>query len=219
MIFLSYYLSLNTPLYGNSNGIKFILDKQIRKNDSCNTMNISFPNHSGTHIDFPVHFDPEGKSLNDYTPEFWEFNHVEIVDLSGKITDSQIIGHEYFKLENNVNTEMLLIKTGYGDFRGTDRYTLTPPGLSSGLAPFFRNKFPKLRCIGVDLISISSYANREEGRRAHHAFLNPKEGDPILLIEDMKLDNISQLKMVIVAPLLIDNADGSPCTVLAYEIP
>ena len=69
----------------------------------------------------------------------------------------------------------------------------------------------------MDLISISSYSNRDEGRKAHHAFLNPIEGEPILLIEDMKLDHVTRLKKVIVAPLLIDNADGSPCTVLAYE--
>ena len=68
----------------------------------------------------------------------------------------------------------------------------------------------------MDLISVSSYSNREEGRKAHHAFLNPKEGESILLIEDMKLDIDGPFNKVIVAPLLIDNADGAPCTGLAY---
>jgi len=68
----------------------------------------------------------------------------------------------------------------------------------------------------MDLISVSSYSNRAEGRKAHHAFLNPREGAPILLIEDMKLDTDESFKKVIVAPLLIDKADGSPCTVMAY---
>ena len=68
----------------------------------------------------------------------------------------------------------------------------------------------------MDLISISSYSNREEGRKAHHAYLNPKSGKPVLLIEDMKLSSISHLKKVIVAPLLVDKADGVPCTILGY---
>ena len=68
----------------------------------------------------------------------------------------------------------------------------------------------------MDLISISSYSNREEGRKAHHAFLDSDKGDPILLIEDMKIDTDGPFNKVIVAPLLIDSADGSPCTVLAY---
>jgi kynurenine formamidase len=67
------------------------------------------------------------------------------------------------------------------------------------------------------LISISSYTNREEGRKAHHAFLNPQEGEPILLIEDMKLDIDGPFDKVIVAPLLIDKTDGAPCTVIAYS--
>ena len=161
-------------------------------------------------------FDKAGKTLNDYPADFWRFDHVETIDLSGKVDDSQIIGTELFSDLGNLATELLLIKTGYGIYRSTDRYTLTPPGLSADLALFLRKKFPKLRCVGMDLISVSSYGNREEGRKAHCAFLNPDEGEPILLIEDMKLDTNGNFNKVIVAPLLIDNADGAPCTVLAY---
>ena len=215
MIYLSYNLKNATPLYGNGLGIKISPDKKMMNGDSCNTMNLSFPNHSGTHIDFPYHFNPVGKSLSDYHATFWLFNQVELVDLSGVVNDSQIIIPNIFPKPNNCEADLLLIKTGFGNYRGTDRYTLTPPGLSADLAPFFRNKFPKLRCVGMDIISISSYSNREEGRKAHHAFLNPDEGDPILLIEDMKLDTEGPFKKVIVAPLLIDNADGVPVTVFA----
>ena len=216
MKYLSYFISEKTPLYGNGTGIKFTPDKKMSKDDSCNTMNLSFPNHSGTHIDFPYHFSLDGKTLNDYPASYWQFDHIDLIDLSGKVDDCQIIGTEiFFSLENS-DTDLLLIKTGYGAWRGTDRYTLTPPGLSADLAPFLRRKFPKLRCIGMDLISVSSYSNREEGREAHHSFLKPIEGDPILLIEDMKLDTNGPFNKVIVAPLLIDNADGAPCTVLAY---
>jgi kynurenine formamidase len=180
-------------------------------------MNLSFPNHSGTHIDFPYHFNPEGKAINDYPASYWQFDHVELADLSNKVVDCQIIGPEFFPALGNLEADLLLIKTGYGKYRGTDRYTLTPPGLSADLALFFRNRFPKLRCIGMDLISVSSYSNREEGRKAHHAFLKPNEGEPILLIEDMKLDTNGPFNKVIVAPLLIDNADGSPCTIISYS--
>ena len=188
----------------------------MNKGYSCNTLNLSFPNHSGTHIDFPFHFNPKGKTINNYTADFWQFNKVEIIDLTGKVTDCQIIGPELFNGLENLETDLVLIKTGYGTFRGTDRYTLTSPGLAADLAPFLRKIFKKLRCIGIDLISISSYNNREEGHKAHQAFLNPNEGEPILLIEDMKLDAGGPFKKVMVAPLLIENADGAPCTVFAY---
>ena len=214
--YLSYYISNETPLYGNGKGIHFSPDKEMIKGDSCNTINLAFPNHSGTHIDFPYHFNQEGKTINDYPAEYWQFDHVETIDLSGKVDDNQIIGTDFFSGLGTLTTELLLIKTGYGAYRGTNRYTLTPPGLSANLAPFLRKNFPRLRCVGIDLISVSSYSNREEGRKAHHAFLNPDEGEPILLIEDMNLNANILFNKVIVAPLLIDNADGAPCTVLAY---
>ena len=47
MIFLSYFLSNETLLYGNGSGIVLSPDKEIICGDSCNTTNISFPNHSG----------------------------------------------------------------------------------------------------------------------------------------------------------------------------
>ena len=216
MKLLSYYISENTPLYGNGKGISIISDKSIAAGDSCNTSILTFPNHVGTHIDLPCHFDPAGKSLSDFEPRFWEFEEVEIQDISNEITESELIGSHHLNNLNNLETELLIIKTGFGDFRGTDKYTLTPPGLDSQLAGYLRERLPYLRCIGMDLISVSSYSNRDEGRKAHHAFLNPKHGDPILLIEDMKLDECSDLNRVIVAPLLIKNANGVPCTIFGY---
>ena len=187
-IFLSHSLSQDTPLYGNGEGIHFTSDKEIEKGDSCNTMNLSLPNHSGTHIDFPYHFNPEGKTINDYPAEYWQFDHVEMVDLSGKVGNCQIIGPELFSGLGNLATDLLMIKTGNSIEGGTDRYTLTPLGLSAELAPFLKMVFPKLRCIGMDLISVLSYSKREEGRKAHNIFLNPDKGEPILLNKDMKLD-------------------------------
>ena len=215
--YLNYNLSEDTPLYGNGSGIEFKPEKEIAKGDSCNTLILTFPNHSGTHIDFPCHFKPNGETNNDYSPDFWEFENVDLIDFSNKVEDNQLIGPDIFLDNQNENTELLLIRTGYHLHRGTDRYTLTPPGLSPDLASFLRLKYPKLRCIGLDIISISSYGNREAGREAHHAFLNPKNGQPILLIEDMKLEGKGPYDKVIVAPLMIDKADGAPCTVLAYK--
>ena len=214
--YLSYSLSEKTPLYGNGKGIHFSSDKKMSKGDSCNTMNLSFLNHSGTHIDFPYHFNPDGKTINDYPADYWQFTQVELINLSGSVNDRQIIVPDIFPKPINCEADLVLIKTGYEKYRGTNRYTLTPPGLSADLAPYFREKYPKLRCVGMDLISVSSYSNREEGRKAHHAFLNPDKSEPILLIEDMNLNVDGPFNTVIVAPLLIDNADGAPCTVLAF---
>tara|TARA_X000001036_G_C20344326_1_gene669821 strand:- start:151 stop:699 length:549 start_codon:yes stop_codon:yes gene_type:complete len=182
-------------------------------------MNIAFPNHSGTHIDLPCHFDPDGISLNDYSPSFWEFTNVELVDLTNKVDEFDLITSKFLPKINNNQIDLLLIKTGFGEYRGTDKYTLRAPGISFELAHYLRKKFPKIRCIGMDLISISSYSKRKEGHKSHHAFLNPKRGNPILLIEDMKITDVAPFEKVIVAPLMIENSDGAPCTIFGYPAP
>ncbi len=99
--YLSYYISNETLLYGNGKEIHFSPDKEMIKGDNCNTINLAFPNHSGTHIDFPYHFNPDGKTLNDYPATYWQFDLVELIDLSGKLDDGQIIGPEIFSSFEN----------------------------------------------------------------------------------------------------------------------
>ncbi|EOH7266710.1 cyclase, partial [Campylobacter coli] len=89
-------------------------------------------------------------------------------------------------------------------------------GFHPEIASYIRRDFPNVRLFGFDSISISSFSNRELGRIAHKNFLDPKK--PILLLEDMKLNNLSEktnIKKLIVAPLRIKNSDGLPCTVIA----
>lgn len=212
--FLSYNLSNSTPLYGNGAGLQFTLDKQMENSDSCNTMKWSFPNHAGSHIDAPRHFSLEGKFITEYPAQFWIFNQVEVVDVSASVTDCMIIEPNIFPRFKVDDPELVLIRTAYSRYRGTDRYTLTPPGISGGVAHWLREHYPSTRCVGMDLISVSSYSNRPTGRKAHQAFLNPESGEPILLLEDLNLDFRDHPKQVIVAPLQVEKADGSPCTVI-----
>jgi kynurenine formamidase len=70
--------------------------------------------------------------------------------------------------------------------------------------------------IGLDMISLSSFAARDLGRQSHRAFLDHEA--PILIIEDMDLSQLSEkqgIEQVIVSPLRVAQGDGSPCTVIA----
>jgi len=214
VVYLSYPISEDTPLYGNGTGIELNPDKQMHMGDSCNTMMWRFPNHAGTHVDAPRHFSSTGKSISDYQADFWIFNRIELVDISEVVEDCQLIEPELFPDFKIEDPDLLLIRTGYSHFRGTERYTLTPPGISANSAHWLRNNFPSVRCVGMDLISISSYNSRKEGRKAHQTFLSPKKGNPILLVEDMDLDFRGQLQQVIILPMQVTDSDASPCVSL-----
>jgi arylformamidase len=215
-IFLSHFLGRDTPFYGGEGIFQIESLRSMNSGDSCNACRWSFPNHAGTHIDLPRHFIPEGRILDDYPPDFWIFHHVsvtEIVDIyPGAIIGSCMLDH----YDIPSSTELLLLKTGFGKFRGTPTYSMENPVFHPELAEFLRIKFSSLRAIGFDTISISSWTDRMIGRIAHRAFLGGN--NPILLIEDMDLSQINKSTVVssaIVAPLLVCGTDASPCTIIA----
>jgi kynurenine formamidase len=172
-------------------------------------------NHIGTHIDVPRHFDDNGFGVADIPIADLFFNTVELIDIP--CTSAKLIAESDFEgLDINPKTDLLLIRTGYENIRDKDAYWNNNPGLSPELAGYLRNKFPCLRCIGFDFISITSWKYRSEGRLAHKNFLAPDDGKSILVIEDMSLKGIMQsVKRVIVAPIYMEDGNGGAVTVLA----
>jgi arylformamidase len=213
-IYLSYQLGVKTPAYGGGKSFCAHQIKDMEKGDLCHTQHWSFSNHLGTHIDFPKHFARGGKISSDYHPGFWFFSLPFFLDHSN-VAPGCIIQPEDMHLEVVPgNVDILILKTGFSIYRGQDIYWEKNPGFAPELAGLFREQFPNLRVFGFDSISLSSFANRETGRQAHKAFLDHRR--PILLLEDMDLsavNNSMRLEQVIISPLRVENADGSPCTV------
>lgn len=207
-IYLSYYLNSETPVYGGAVGA-FVIEKtnQISKGDNSNNMHLSFPNHIGTHIDFPVHFSENGLTSSDYPPSYWVFKKIGFLQCS---VDQ--IELESANLPKDI--EILILKTGFGDKRKEKEYWAEQPVIPSTLADFLKERFSRLRVFGFDLISLTSKLNREEGKKAHLRFLIEKE---ILVLEDMNLSSLNFTpEFMIVAPLQVSSADGVPCNVIAF---
>jgi kynurenine formamidase len=208
IIYLSHFINENTPVYGGETGvIKLEKIKTISKGDTSNNLKLTFPGHINTHIDFPYHFDDNGKKINQYAAINWIFNKVGFVESTLEDIENQIANLP-------LDIECLILKTGFEQYRGLEKYWKEQPIINAALASNLKSKFPNLRLFGFDMISLTSKLDRSEGKRAHLAFL--VEND-ILILEDMHLAFLDQTpKQIIVAPLQIDNADGVPCTVLAF---
>lgn len=217
MIYLSHYLNENTPCYaGNKEDLSIEKASCMCSGDSANSLRVSFKNHIGTHIDMPKHFDPKGKTLSDYPAEFWTFSNPQLIDLPCE--NSHLISVEDLDGKVNSTTDFLILRTGFESKRYDDAYWNDNPGVNLGVGLWLREKFPNVKVIGFDFISLSSFNNRMLGRQAHKEFLSSEfSGEPVLIIEDMKLAHIQSLSKVVVAPLLIDNADGGPVTVFAHK--
>jgi len=124
--------------------------------------------------------------------------------------------------EVNLNdVDCLFFRTGFEVHRDKhpEKYLTENPGISPQTVSWIRENYSGIRCLGIDTVSMSSYQNPEPGKQAHViAFKeNEKLGEPLLLIEDMKLGNIKteELKWVMVVPWQIKGIDSAPCTVIA----
>lgn len=207
VLFLSYFLNEETPVYGGENNMfKINKTKQIAKGDNSNNLYLSFPNHIGTHIDFPFHFNSKGKTCSDYPASFWIFDKIGFLEC--KIQDLPI---EILSLKSDI--EILILKTGFGKSRNKYNYWAEQPIIPSSFASLLKRNFPSLRLFGFDMISLTSKLNRDEGKLAHLNFLIKED---ILVLEDMDLTSLyTNPSKIIVAPLQVENSDGVPCNVIA----
>ena len=207
IVFLSHTISELSPCYGGKSSIKIEQVKNISKGDTCNTMHWSFSNHVGTHVDAPLHFIEAGRSVTAIKPKEWFFNKVVLVCISDA-GEGHIIGTR--DLGNVEDCDLLLIKTGFEEYRKEEVYWKDSPGLNPEIGSWLKENCPSIKAVGVDFISISNLNNRDLGREAHDAFLSAG----IILIEDMRLSVLDKTpEQVIVAPLRVADADGAPCTV------
>jgi len=217
-ITLSYLIDENTPMYGGRPGFISKIKSSIKNGDSANISFWQFPNHLGTHIDFPYHFYENGQSIQDFDLDFFIYNGKDIqlfeVMLIGK---ELLIKEEHIKKEEiNKKAKIVLLKTNVSEYRNNEKYWKYNPGISLELAEWLRQNFHELKIIGLDSISISSWQHRKIGRMAHRNLLNPEK--PILLIEDMDLSQVNQktqFKKLIIAPFRASHENGCPCTIFA----
>jgi kynurenine formamidase len=167
-------------------------------------------------VDVPRHFIENGKSISDLSAEEWIFRFPLIHDVQVRNRDL-ITTKMLSNIEKQEKTDILLLRTGLEKERYRESYWKDGPGLAPELAEFFIQCFPQLRAVGIDFISISSLAHREQGRKAHREFLKRD----ILLFEDMSLKHVlsgNSLKKVIALPLRFLSGDGAPCSVIAHVL-
>ena len=214
-IYLSHPLSAATPMYGGDGAMELIPLKQISLGDTANTTRLAMPTHIGSHVDAPRHFIAEGRTVDDYAASDWVFEHPMVVDASvGEATLIDAVRFAAAFPVSRADADLLLVRTGAEALRGHDAFWRSGPGLSADGAQWLVDRFPSLRALGLDSISLSSFAHRDEGRAAHRILL----GRDIRLFEDLDLRNADSgrpFRRVIALPVRLAQGDGAPVTMIA----
>lgn len=212
VIWLSHIINKQTPGYSGVNNFKVIKEKSIEHGDSCNQASIHLQNHFGTHVDVPLHFIQDARSVDSYYAKDWIFNTPILIDIpTGSLGE---VNNESFETLNiNEDVDLLLLRTGFERVRQKEIYWKSSPIFNSNIIDFLSKYYPNLKAVAIDTISLTSLNDRKMGRECHRAALSKN----IRIFEDVAMAHISaELNRVIALPLNIEGADGAPVTMIGF---
>jgi arylformamidase len=172
----------------------------IKDNGICNVSKLVLSAHAGTHLDFPLHFVPDGKSIDDYSvQDFILPAQVVHIDDKESIKPRELEKIDIkqgdailFKTENSIND-----RCRKGVFSEKFVY------LSVESAAFCATQ--KVSLIGIDYISIDRFG--DETSPAHHKLLE----NNILILEGINLKEVPPGRYTLFClPLKIRGGEASP---------
>ena len=176
---------------------------------------IAMSTHTGTHIDFPRHLLPHGKTQDDYPIGYFVGSAV-VLDLTRQ-------GIVEITLEDLLNSgppveenDIVLLHFGYANRFGSHEYRTEHPYLSEEVASYLVDQ--KVRILGLDLQTPDLPASRRGENFSFPAHRILLTGD-CLIIENLgpALGQILGRRVsFMAAPLRIPGADGVPVRPLAW---
>jgi kynurenine formamidase len=217
--YLSHVLSPSGPVYPGNAPLKVRRQYSFEQGDPFNQCEFEMCNHIGTHLDLPAHFNPKGKTAEQIDPAEWVFHSPVMLDIPKN--DREFITADDLQAAGShiATADLLLIRTGFEAHRvDSTRYVTYNPALHPSFGEYVMKHLPRLRAVGVDVVSAGNCNHISEAIAVHRILLGYPEASNryVLIIEDMALQKSpSSLKEVVVLPLIIEAMDGVPCTVLA----
>ena len=184
--------------------------RRIAKGDSSNVSLISFGDHTGTHVDPPVHF-IEGGAAVDELPIDALLGPCVVVEHR----DAGHVSGDWLERANiPADTTRLLIKT-----RNSERwrdpaaaFTRDFVGVSASAARWCVAR--GMRLVGVDYLSIEPQGPEKSGYPTHMTLL----GAGVVIIEGLDLGAVTAGHYELVcAPIKIAGGDGAPARVFLIE--
>tara|TARA_B100001750_G_scaffold232449_1_gene231592 strand:+ start:419 stop:1066 length:648 start_codon:yes stop_codon:yes gene_type:complete len=210
VIDLTITISEKIPTFPGAPRPNFINWETLEK-DGYNLELLFLSSHTGTHIDAPYHFLKKGQKIHQIMTRRLVTEAILIKIPKGanqSITKNDI---QKFEEKNGWidDGSTIIFHTGWQKNLNKKSYFLKNPGLEISAAKYLASK--KINLVGIDSPSID--LGKDEKFSVHHVLA--KSG--ILIVENLSnLEKIHSDKFhLIVAPLKLKNATGSPVRAMA----
>lgn len=205
-------VDLSLPLNNDTRGVS-ITPKTTIRTHGYNTTDLLLYSHAGTHLDAPLHFIDNARTVDRLLLEKC-IGPALVVDLSHKEEQSLITVEDLAPVADRVHAgSRLLFRTDWDRFANDEKYRTLFPRLSPDLATWLVDRGVWL--IGVETPSVASLQDLNELQTVHRILL----AGEIVIVES--LANLRQLREPVVffvaLPLKIKGGDGSPVRAVALE--
>ena len=180
--------------------------------DGCHVDYLKCGGHTGTHIDAPYHFLPEGKTITDY-PLSRFIGEGVVLDLRHKKAGETITKEDLMSLQEKVQEgDFLVLQTGWCEKFGDEAY-YNHPYLSAEAAQDIVEL--GVRLVAVDFLNVDPTIREQWD--VHPILL----GSEVLIVENLNnslaLEPGERYRFGFL-PLKLKDSDGAPVRAFAVEL-
>ncbi len=210
---LTHELHNGMPIYPGDPSPSFVSYATLEK-DGVNLTKLTLGSHTGTHIDAPRHFIPNGIGV-DQIPAGKLLGEAYVTDMSGKPIGSGITAQDLRKaLEERVaEDDIVVIYTGCSEHWDDESIRRNYTYLTGDAAEYLVSK--KVRAVGIDVLSVEKF---QAPTPVTHKILL---GNGIFIIESLSRATkqfVRKRFLMICLPIKLQNGDGAPSRVIGVPI-
>ena len=145
---------------------------------------VEMSTHTGTHVDSPLHFIPDGKTLDEFPIEKFMGEGV-VLDLAPKDPEAAITVEELSVFEDEIEpNHVVMLHTGWDQYHGrTPEYLFEFPYLTAEAAEYLASLDPK--AVGTDGASVGGWADEAPAHGPATTETMPDESHRPLLENDI----------------------------------
>ena len=210
---LTHELHNGMPIYPGDPAPSFVSYSTIEKN-GVNLTRLTLGSHTGTHVDAPKHFVPNGIGV-DQIPAHKLVGEAFVADLSSKPIGSGITSKDLQTvLGGNIREDdIVILYTGCSDHWGEKSVESNYTYLTGEAADYFVSK--KIRAVGIDFLSVEEFHAPEPV--AHKTLLS----NNIFIMESLSREVkrfVGNRVLIIALPIKLQDGDGAPSRVIAVPL-